>query len=136
MKKIPLLAAAALLAAPAANAQRRPPPRNDPPPVRPGTCAYTHVRQVTQRLEDGVTHRVIPDSGSAVTMANGVYQVSYDQVGAVNRSRRGDPVWTCLVKLPQNCPPGDDRGKLYTTTNLRTEESWTLPDAEHGCGGA
>jgi hypothetical protein len=135
MKKIPLLALLAL-AAPPADAQRRPAPRNDPPPARPGTCAYTHVRQVTQRLEDGVTHRVIPDSGSAVTMANGVYQVSYDQVGAVNRSRRGDAVWICLMTLPRNCPPGDNRGKLYTTTNLRTEESWTLPDAEHGCGGA
>ena len=136
MKKIPLLAAAALLAAPAANAQRRAAPRNDPPPTRPGTCAYTHVRQVTQRLEDGVTHRVIPDSGSAVQFANGLYQVSYDQVAAVNASRRGDAVWICLMTLPQNCPPGDDRGKLYTTTNLRTQESWTLPDAEHGCGGA
>jgi hypothetical protein len=131
------LVAAALLAlfAQPVAAQRRIAPRNDPP-TRPGTCAYTHVRIVTQRLEDGVTHRVIPDSGSAVTMANGVHQVSYDQVGAVNRSRRGDPVWTCLMTLPQNCPPGDDRGKLYTTTNLRTEESWTLPDSAHGCGGA
>jgi hypothetical protein len=110
--------------------------RNDPPPVRPGSCAFTHVRQVTQRLEDGVTHGVIPDSGSAVQFANGLYQVSYGQVAAVNASRRGDPVWICLMKLPQNCPPGDNRGKLYTTTNLRTEESWTLPDAEHGCGGA
>jgi hypothetical protein len=136
MKTTPLLAAAALLAAPAADAQRRPPPRNDPPPTRPGTCAYTHVRQVTQRLEDGVSNRVIPDSGSAVQLANGLYQVSYDQVAAVNASRRGDAVWICLMTLPQNCPPGDDRGKLYTTTNLRTGESWTLPDAEHGCGGA
>jgi hypothetical protein len=40
------------------------------------------------------------------------------------------------MRLPTNCPPGDHRGKLYTTTNLRTEEAWTLPDAEHGCGGA
>ena len=135
MKTVPLLALLAL-AAPPAEAQRRAAPRNDPPPTRPGTCAYTHVRQVTQRLEDGLTHRVIPDSGSAVQFANGLYQVSYDQVAAVNASRRGDAVWICLMTLPQNCPPGDDRGKLYTTTNLRTEDSWTLPDAEHGCGGA
>jgi hypothetical protein len=131
-----ILALLTFVLAPDASAQRRPPPRNDPPPTRPGTCAYTHVRQVTQRLEDGVTHRVIPDSGSAVQFANGLYQVSYDQVAAVNASRRGDAVWICLMTLPQNCPPGDDRGKLYTTTNLRTEESWTLPDAEHGFGGA
>jgi hypothetical protein len=43
---------------------------------------------------------------------------------------------TCLTKLPTHCPPGDQRGKWYTTTNLRTDESWTLPDAEHMCGGA
>lgn len=125
-----------MLALPAAAALAQGRARNDPPPVRPGTCAFTHVREVSQRLDDGVTHRVIPNSGSAVTLANGLYQVSYDQVGAVNRSRRGDPVWTCLMTLPQNCPPGDNRGKLYTTTNLRTEESWTLPDSAHGCGGA
>jgi len=136
MNRLAFAALLALLAAQSADAQRRPPPRGEPIPVRVGTCARTSIRQVTQRLEDGVTHRVIPDSGSAVVLANGLYQVSYDQVGAVNRSRRGDPVIACLVKLPQHCPPGDDRGKLYTTTNLRTEESWTLPDAEHMCGGA
>lgn len=129
-KRTALMALIVLLPA-AAFAQR-----NDPIPTRVGTCAFTHVREVSQRLEDGVTHRVIPNSGSAVTLANGLYQVSYDQIGAVNRSRRGDPVWACLMSLPANCPPGDHRGKLYTTTNLRTEEAWTLPDAEHGCGGA
>ena len=39
-------------------------------PTRVGTCAFTRIRQVTQRLEDGVTHRGIPGSGSAVTLAN------------------------------------------------------------------
>jgi hypothetical protein len=135
MKTLALILALALLAQ-GADAQRRPAARNDPPPTRPGTCAFTHVRQVSQRLEDGVTHRVIPGSGSAASFANGLYQVSYDQVRAVNASRRGDPVWICLMRLPQNCPPGDNRGRLYTTTNLRTEDSWTLPDSEHGCGGA
>ena len=122
------------VAAQAADAQRRAAPR--PPVLRVGTCVRTTIRAVTQRLEDGVTHRIIPGSGSAVEFANGLYQVSYDQVPAVNQSRRGDPVFVCLMSLPRNCPPGDDRGKLYTTTNLRTQESWTLPDAEHGCGGA
>ena len=121
------------LAAQEGEAQRR---AARPPVLRVGTCVRTTISRVTQRLEDGVTHRVIPDSGSAVEFANGLYQVSYDQEAPVNHSRRGDPVFVCLMKLPQNCPPGDDRGKLYTTTNLRTEESWTLPDAEHGCGGA
>ena len=104
-------------------------------PRVPGTCAFTRIKQVTTRLEDGAGHPV-PDSGSAVVLENGVYGVSYDRVPEVQHSRRGDRVLTCLVKLPHNCPKGDERGKLYTTTNLRTEESWTLPDAEHYCGGA
>jgi len=120
------------LAAQQGVAQRRAPP----PRLAVGTCVRTTIREVSQRLEDGTTHRPMPGSGSAVEFANGLYQVSYDQVPEVNRSRRGDPVFVCLMKLPQHCPPGDVRGKLYTTTNLRTEESWTLPDAEHGCGGA
>jgi hypothetical protein len=104
-------------------------------PGVPGTCAFTRIKAVTTRLSDGAGHAV-PDSGSAVVLDNGVDGVSYDTVPEVQRSRRGDRVMTCLVKLPTNCPRGDHRGKLYTTTNLRTQESWTLPDAEHYCGGA
>lgn len=104
-------------------------------PRVPGNCTFTRIKQLTTRLEDGAGHPM-PGSGSAVILANGVYGVSYETVPEVQRARRGDRVLTCLVKLPQNCPPGDNRGKLYTTTDLRTEESWTLPDAEHYCGGA
>jgi hypothetical protein len=131
MKKA-LSIAALLLAFQPADAQRRAAPR--PPVMRVGTCVRTTISHVGQRLEDGVTRRVIP--GSAVDFANGLGQVSYDQVPALNQSRRGDPVFVCLMRLPDHCPPGDVRGKLYTTTNLRTEESWTLPDSAHGCGGA
>lgn len=133
MKRV---AAAALLLALAATgvaeAQRGP----RPPALRPGTCARTTVAEVTQRLQDGETGRVIPDSGSAIRFANGLSQVSYDQVTPLNQSRRGDAVFVCLIALPEDCPPGDERGKVYTTTNLRTQESWTLPDSAHGCGGA
>jgi hypothetical protein len=129
------MAAALLVPSSGAPAQRRA-PRAEPPPARVGTCAFTRIRDVGQRLENGATHRQIPDSGSAVTFANGLYQVSYEQVEAVNRSRRGDPVYVCLMKLPRGCPPGDTRGRLYTATNLRTDESWSLPDSQHMCGGA
>lgn len=127
-----VLALALILASGPAPAQRR----SAPQPIALGACALTRISEVTQRLEDGGTHRVIPDSGSAVSFANGHYQVSYDQVPAVNQSRRGDPVYICLVQLPRHCPPGDRRGRVYTTTNLRTLQSWTLPDSEHSCGGA
>jgi hypothetical protein len=36
--------------------------------------------------------------------------------------------------IPKDCPPGDDRGREYTTTNLRTDEAWTLPDSQQMCG--
>ncbi len=104
-------------------------------PTVAGTCAFTRVTRVHHRLV-GEDNRPIRDSGSAVQLANGVYGVSYEQLPAVDTSRAGDRVLTCLVSIPRGCPPGDNRGRVYTTTNLRTEQSWTLPDAAHRCGGA
>lgn len=105
------------------------------PPARIGECADTRVEQVGSRLEEA-DGRPVPESGSAIRLENGVYGVSYESVPAVDASRPGDPVRTCLVAVPQGCPPGDDRGREYRTTNRRTGRSWTLPDAQHMCGGA
>src|ERR1700741_4781182 len=126
MRIVRLLAIAAVLAPPPSAASS-----TEPIPRALGTCAFTSVRKVTTRLTDGD-----PNSGSAIILANGVNGVSYERVPAVERSRARDHVITCLVRLPHNCPKGDERGKVYTTTNLRTLESFTLPDAEHICGGA
>lgn len=106
------------------------------PPARIGDCARTRISWIGHRLEDGATHRPMTGSGSALRFANRLNQVSYEELAAVHRSRRGDPVLICLVSIPRDCPRGDNRGKVYTTTNLRTVESWTLPDSEHSCGGA
>ena len=105
-------------------------------PARIGQCSTTTVKQVETRLADGATNQPMLGSGSAIEFANGGYQVSYEQVPAVDRSRPGDAVTICLVSVPRHCPPGDDRGRMYKTTNLRTHGSWTFPDAEHECGGA
>ena len=105
-------------------------------PTRPGTCVRTTISEIGTRLVDGSTGRPIPGSGSAVNFANKGYQVSYEEEPAIKRSRKGDTVYICLMKVPTHCPPGDNRGRVYTTTNLRTMESWTLPDSEHSCGGA
>ncbi|MGC1574670.1 MAG: hypothetical protein WA813_00810 [Beijerinckiaceae bacterium] len=99
-------------------------------PTRIGQCVGTRVKEVGTRLEN------TPGSGSLVTFTNGGVQVSYDQVREVDESRRGDRVSMCLVSIPKDCPPGDDRGRTYKTTNKRTGQSWTLPDSEHMCGGA
>lgn len=98
--------------------------------ARIGQCVETRVKEVGTRLEGA------PGSGSLVTFANGGVQVSYDQVPEVDQSRPGDRVSMCLVSIPKDCPAGDDRGRTYKTTNKRTGQSWTLPDSEHGCGGA
>ena len=105
-------------------------------PQRVGLCATTRIKSVETRLVDGVTNAPIAGSGSAVSFENGGYQVSYDTVPAIEHSRRGDPVRMCLIQIPRPCPPGDNRGRLYKTTNLRTHRSWALRDAEHMCGGA
>jgi hypothetical protein len=105
-------------------------------PIQVGECANTSIKSVETRLVDGNTGRPIPDSGSAVSFINGGYQVGYDTVPAIEQSRAGDPVRMCLVKIPEDCPKADDRGRVYRTTNLRTHQSWTLPNSEHMCGGA
>jgi hypothetical protein len=105
-------------------------------PRHVGECVMTHVKAVETRLEDGDTHEPVAGSGSAIRFTNGGYQVSYETVPAVEASRTGDPVRMCLNSIPEGCPPGDDRGRNYKVTNLRTHGHWWLPDAEHMCGGA
>jgi len=105
-------------------------------PTTPGTCVLTAISTISSRLANRRTGHPIPGSGSAVTFTNKGYQVSYAEEPSILHSRRGDKVYMCLMQVPRDCPPGDDRGRIYTTTNLRTMASWTLPDAEHRCGGA
>ena len=104
---------------------------NQPLPEVVGQCAQTTITQIGSRLEGTSPN----ESGSNVNFANGGYQVTYGPVSAIIRSQVGDPVRMCLVEIPQGCPPGDDRGRVYRTSNLRTGESWTLADASHVCGG-
>jgi hypothetical protein len=105
-------------------------------PTKVGQCVDTTVKSVGNRLEDGETHKPVLGSGSAIFYANGGYQVSYEQMPAVDSSNPGDPIRLCLVATPRGCPPGDNRGREYIATNLRTHKSWRLPDSEHACGGA
>ena len=107
-----------------------------PPPTRVGQCVKTSVSKVGTRLEDGTTGQPIPGSGTAIQFTNGISLVSYDTVPEAEASRTGDTVKMCLVSVPKNCPPGDNRGKVYTVTNLRTKKTFTLPDSQHVCGGA
>jgi uncharacterized protein len=95
-----------------------------------GACEITRVDDVGPRLMGK------PPQGTSIGFANGVRQVSYDREAKILRTRIGDPVRVCLVHIPQGCPPGDDRGRIYKATNLRTGGQWRLPDSSHSCGGA
>lgn len=112
-----------------------------PLPRKIGVCSETFVREINYRLSsedaNGV-HVPIPGSGSSITFTNGGYQVSYDTIGAIHRSRPDDKVSVCLTFSPDcsHAKPGDRGGRIYRTTNLRTGESWILPDHQHSCGGA
>jgi uncharacterized protein len=103
-------------------------------PAKPGQCATTQVASITSRLEGEPPGSF--DSGTAINFANGGHQVSYEREPALIASRRGDRVVMCLTVIPRACPPGDDRGRYYTVTNLRTRASWCLPGSQHLCGGA
>ena len=106
-------------------------------PTSIGQCAVTQVAGITPRLDFGhpPTSQDF-DNGTAIVFVNGAHQVSYEREEALLRSRPGDMVTMCLISIPRNCPPGDDRGRVYTVTNMRTNETWSLPDAQHVCGGA
>jgi uncharacterized protein len=98
-----------------------------------GQCQVTRIERIGPRLLSlGSEYR----DGTHVSFANGVHQVSYDRERPVFASRVGDRARVCLVSIPANCPPGDDRGRVYEVSNVRTGGRWRLPDASHRCGGA
>lgn len=71
-----------------------------------------------------------------IEYAKGRWQVDYNLIPGIHSSRRGDRVLLCLTEVPVGCPLGDDRGRTYKGTNLRTLDSWSALDSEHSCGGA
>lgn len=105
-------------------------------PTAVGECSTTTVSKIGTRLTEGVNGPDIPGSGSLIFYADGGSQVSYDTIPAIERSQVGDKVLLCLVSIPTSCPPGDDRGRVYNAKNIRTGETWRLPDSQHSCGGA
>jgi uncharacterized protein len=107
-------------------------------PKTVGQCTRTKIASISTRFGEELKPPTeeLDSSGSAVTFANKGYQVSYEYIPALAASHIGDEVLLCLVSIPKGCPPGDDRGRIYSGTNLRTRGSWILPDAQHMCGGA
>ena len=68
-------------------------------PRKIGVCSETFVKEINYRLASVDANEVyipVPGSGSSSTFTNGGYQVSYETVGAIHRSRRDDKVRMCL----------------------------------------
>jgi hypothetical protein len=106
-------------------------------PTRAGECRQSRIVQIATRWGETLTYdQEDSSSGSLVRFSNGGIQMTFFKVRELFRSRVRDRVRICLVKVLEDCPPGDDRGRSYRTTNLRTGESWTLPDDTRMCGGA
>jgi hypothetical protein len=99
------------------------------------SCGGSVISEIAGRLEGDNNL----ETGAHVWFKNSGVTVAYQEdvsIPAIRKSKVGDHVLICLVFIPKNCPKGDDRGRMYTVTNLRTLGSWTLPDAQHSCGGA
>ena len=108
-------------------------------PTEVGKCSTTAVAEIGYRLyHPGADQNLVPvvGSGSSVTYTNGLFQYWYEQISGVDQSQIGDPVLLCLVSISANCPLGDDYGRVYSATNLRTGESWQAVDGLRKCVGA
>lgn len=105
---------------------------NDPMPTQILTCGGSVVSSIGGRLEGDPNM----SSGYSVEFKNGGTTVDYETPRAVRTSKVGDHVMICLIYIPRNCPHGDNRGRVYTVTNLRTLKSWNGSNSEHTCGGA
>jgi hypothetical protein len=128
-KSIGLLMGLAILNLDAGQASAQ---RYHQPIARVGQCVNSRITSIGGRLEGDTSF----ESGMHFDTAAGVGGVDYEVVPALRRSRVGDPVRSCLVSIPRHCPRGDDRGRIYLTTNLRTHQSWRMSDSQHSCGGA
>ena len=103
-------------------------------PRRVGACATTVIPAIGRRFGAPLMRpkSKATDDGTGVELGNGVHGVSNDFDPAVANAKVGDPRETCPVSIPK----GDDRGKVFTTTNLRTKDFRPLGDSRHLCGGA
>ena len=112
-------------------------PAADVLPTKVGECTETTITALSDYWGKKLSARKQEfDQGVAIGFSNKGGQYSHESYPAVVQSKVGDKVKMCLISIPSKCPPGDNRGRVYKTTNLRTNQSWSLPDDIHSCGGA
>ena len=105
-------------------------------PRKVGECAETTITSITDRYGEDLAPRAKKgtDPGTIVRFSNSGAQVSMRRENTIVHSQVFDKVNMCLVEVPKECP-GDLRGRIYRTTNLRTKESWSLSNDIKNCGG-
>jgi hypothetical protein len=111
-------------------------------PVGPGmptellSCVKSSVVETSDRFGKPIGSP--GGNGSFIKIANGGSLISYAVVPGIANSHWRDQVLICLVHIPNplECPAGDERGREYTVTNLRTLGAWTGGPDQHMCGGA
>jgi len=114
------------------------------PPSRVGTCSESLVLSKRFRMVpspgDQDYQRTTDPFGKEViiSLTNGLRLFSGEGDDYILSSAfaTGHRVRACLQSLPQNCPPGDDRGKRYRLVDLQTGARAEGLDSWHLCGGA
>lgn len=109
-------------------------------PQRLGQCTLTTIADLGYKLEttdgQGNVQTVLDPSRDEVRYTDGLAQFSMTKLPGIKGARKGDRVKLCLTEIPDECPPGDDRGKVYKAWDLRTKKNWEAMNSEHDCGGA
>jgi uncharacterized protein len=118
-------------------------PKNFPKKV--GECVDSLIEDKTTRFEGAIAG----EAGGEVSISfqNGIilYITKVDALPSENADKymystkdfaKGDRVKLCLTELPKDCPPGDDRGKIYSVQNYKNKKTFSGVDAWHMCGGA
>ena len=115
---------------------------------KPGECVDTKIVKKITRLENSIPGQnggdVVVELGNEVSLyltevevKDNNYEIDINEyMYYTNDYVNGDIVRLCLVALPNDCPPGDDRGKEYSVTNYRNRLSFKGVDSWHMCGGA
>lgn len=118
--------------------------RAEPAPTSVGRCSQTTVTSKRFRMAPSPGDPGYRPSSSPlgkevlISLANGigVYAGDGDAFILSNTFAAGHRVRLCLDSVPKNCPPGDDRGKVYRLTDLQTQRTLKGIDSWHLCGGA
>lgn len=114
------------------------------PPKLVGTCSDSFVQSKRFRMVPSPgdpNYTRTPDSfGKEVyiqlTNGIGIYAGEGEEFILSTNFTAGHKVKACLVSLPQNCPPRDNRGKRYSIYDYRTGARVIGADSWHLCGGA